>query len=72
MNQCQKIIEHIDKYGSITPQEAMEEYGIMRLGARIWDLKAAGEDIVTESVSAINRYGETVRFAKYKRREGEK
>lgn len=39
MTQTEKVLRHMKRFGSITPLEAMEEYGIMRLGARIWDLK---------------------------------
>ena len=42
MTQTEKVLRHMKRFGSITPLEAMEEYGIMRLGARIWDLKREG------------------------------
>lgn len=65
MTQCQMILEHLEKYGSITPKEALDLYGIMRLGARIWDLKRAGMWISRAMISAPNRNGEMTRFAKY-------
>jgi sigma54-dependent transcription regulator len=36
--------------GPITPREALRELGIMRLGARIYDLKSAGHTISRELV----------------------
>ena len=42
MSQCNRVLQHLQAYGSITPLEAMQEYGIMRLGARIYDLKKKG------------------------------
>lgn len=33
MTQEEKIIDYMERHGSITPLEAMEEFGIMRLGA---------------------------------------
>ena len=42
MTQSQVILEHLKKHGSITQKEAIDNYGIMRLGARIWDLKRKG------------------------------
>ena len=48
-NQKDQILEHIEKYGSITPLEAQRLYGCMRLGARIWDLRKDGYEIVRES-----------------------
>lgn len=42
MTQCERILRHLQDYGSITQAEAVTEYGCYRLGARIWDLKAQG------------------------------
>jgi hypothetical protein len=39
LTQCDKILRHIEDYGSITPMEALGHYGIMRLASRITDLK---------------------------------
>lgn len=65
MTQVEKILRHLEKFGSITPLEAMDEYGIMRLGARIWDLKKAGYSIKSEEVKGKNRFGEPTRYARY-------
>lgn len=51
------ILEHLEKFGSITPMEAQRLYGCMRLGARIWDLKHDGHAIVKEMVEVITRSG---------------
>lgn len=37
MTQTEMILGHLKEHGSITPLEAIRDYGIMRLGARIWD-----------------------------------
>lgn len=42
MNQRQRILRHLQTFGSITALEAMQEYGIMRLAARIADLEKEG------------------------------
>ena len=65
MTQNERIIRHLKDYGSITSLEAINEYGILRLASRICDLKAKGYDIKTESVKAVNRYGESIRYARY-------
>lgn len=65
MTQREKIRRHLNDHGSITPLEAMEEYGIMRLAARIGELQAEGMPIVMEMVKNKNRYGQTVHYAKY-------
>ena len=37
--QCQQIVNHIDRWGSINSIEAIRHYGITRLAARIHDLR---------------------------------
>lgn len=39
MTQNERILRHLKDYGSIDPMTAIQDYGITRLGARIWDLK---------------------------------
>lgn len=46
--------------------EAWSELGIYRLGARVFDLKAQGHEIVRELVAVNNRFGEECRVARYK------
>lgn len=65
MTQCERILRHMQDYGSITQAEAITEYGIYRLGARIWDLKAQGVPIRSETVTGKNRYGEHTSFSRY-------
>ena len=64
--QCEKILRHLKDYGSITSQEAMQEYGIMRLASRINDLRRGGVMIISETATGKNRYGEPTRYAVYK------
>jgi hypothetical protein len=66
MNQCERILRHLEDYGSITSLEAISEYGIMRLASRITDLKKRGHKITSETVSGVNRYGETTYYSKYR------
>lgn len=69
MTQAERIMDYLREHGSINPKQAMEELGIMRLGARIFDLKEQGVPIVTERVTGKNRHGETTSFASYKLEE---
>jgi hypothetical protein len=65
MTQNEKVLRHLEDYGSITSLEAMTEYGIMRLASRISDLKSLGVPIEKEMVSGKNRYGESTFYARY-------
>ena len=67
MTQCERILKYMDDFGSITPLEAMNDLGIMRLAARISDLTRSGFPIRKETVKDKNRYGETVHYARYKK-----
>ena len=66
MNQSEHILWHIQRYGSINPQQALNYYGCMRLGARIYDLKRQGHDIVAQRVTGLNRQGEKTHYAEYR------
>lgn len=65
-NQCERILRHLKDFGSITAQEAMQEYGVARLAARISDLREDGVAIVSETVTGRNRYGEPTHYAVYR------
>lgn len=67
MTQKERIRKYLDDYGSITPLEALRDLGVMRLGARIWEMQKAGEKIIRETECATNRYGQTTRYARYRR-----
>lgn len=65
MTQCERILRHMEDYGSISSLEAVNEYGIMRLASRISDLKRMGVPISKETVKGKNRYGEATSYARY-------
>lgn len=69
LTQNQKILNHLQQYGSISPLEAMAEYGCMRLASRISDLKRQGHPIIAGRGTSENRNGETVHFAVYRLQE---
>lgn len=64
--QLNRIFMHLVEHGTITPLEALSEYGCYRLGARIADLRKQGYDIETEITSGKNRYGDRTNFATYR------
>ena len=65
MTQNQKILRYMKQYGSITPLEALQEFGCMRLAARISDLRSMGVHIKARTAASVNQYGDVVHFAKY-------
>lgn len=64
-SQKQKVIQYILDFGSISTREAFLDLGIARLAARIYDLRKLGFKIASVMETGINRYGETVRYARY-------
>ena len=63
--QCAAILDHLKRHGSITPLEALNRYGCMRLGARIYDLKRSGYEIESRLELHKNENGEYTKFARY-------
>ena len=65
LTQCDRILRHLRDYGYITALEAVQEYGIMRLAARIADLRSRGVRIDSYFTTGKNRYDEKVSYAVY-------
>lgn len=64
-SQRDDIIRHLMTEGSITAWEAIKEYGSTRLSAIVYELRKQGWKIESEMVTAKNRYGNPVTFARY-------
>ena len=62
--QVKRIIRFMQKHGSITTMQAFE-MGITRLASRIFDIRRMGIEVISETVTGKNRWGETVHFARY-------
>lgn len=56
-----EILKHLKKGRSVTPLEALEKWGCMRLSGRIIELRRAGHNIVTEVEEKNGK-----RYARYK------
>ena len=65
VTQCQRVLEYMNRYGAITALEAQENLGVMRLAARISDLRRSGHSIRGEKVLVKNRFGEACRPMRY-------
>lgn len=65
MTQRNQILAHLKAGRPITPLEALREYGTMRLGARIFELKQGGHNINKRMVEVETRDG-MARVAEYR------
>lgn len=65
LTQCEKVLEYIKQFGSITTFDAFNEIGITRLGSRICDLRQKGYQIADRTETRKNRFGEKVHFKRY-------
>lgn len=63
--QCDRVLQYMIHFGSITQLDALSDLGCMRLAARISDLRRRGFAIGRRMKTRKNRYGESVSFAEY-------
>jgi hypothetical protein len=54
MTQSEMILEYLSAGYKLTPLEALSLFGCLRLGARVWDLKKRGYNIVMQLVEMEN------------------
>lgn len=60
MTQEAAVLRHLKEHGNITAYEALLEYGIFRLAARVYNLRLSGHDIATVMIDSQDK-----RFARY-------
>lgn len=63
--QCDRILDYIAEFGSITQFEALRDLGVQRLASRITELKDKGYSVTYKWVTVKNRYGEKSRVKRY-------
>lgn len=68
--QASRIIDYMERHGSITQFQALADCGVMRLASRISDLRKRGFEIESEMVTVTNRFGEPCRVKQYRLKEG--
>ena len=64
--QAERIIDYMERFGSITQVEAMRDLGCMRLASRISDLRKKGFVIDSEVVAVKNRFNEDCYIKRYR------
>lgn len=65
MTQCERVLDYMKRFGSITAAEAVMDLGVYRLSARIADLKHDGHHIKDAMESGRNRFGEKTSYKRY-------
>lgn len=66
LTKTDRVLMHLEEFGSITSWEAIKEYGATRLSAIIWTLKhKRGYVFEDEIINFTDRYGYPGHFKKY-------
>ncbi len=65
MTQCERIVEYMKMFGSISPLEAFRDLGITKLATRISEMRKTGMEFEQEYMKSKNRFGEDVYFMRY-------
>lgn len=65
MTNKQKILEHLQKYGSITQLEAINLYWNWRLSASIYSLKKEGYNIISKTIQVKRADGTNAYVSQY-------
>lgn len=63
--QAERVLAYIERFGSITQYEALQDLGVMRLASRISELKKNGYPIQSEVVAVKNRFEENCYIKRY-------
>ena len=66
VTQNAQVLEYMEQHGSIDQVRAFEDLNILRLGARIYDLKQSGVAITGETQSRVDKNGKTKRWKVYR------
>lgn len=61
----EKIINYIEKYGSVTSWEAYQDLGITQLATRVKELKEKGYEFKIKWECKKNKEGRCVSFKRY-------
>lgn len=71
MTQEERIMEYMQENGGITALDAQKKLGVMRLAARISDIRKHGTTVYGQTVTVKNRYGEKTHVTRYSLEEVE-
>lgn len=68
----ERVLDHLEKYKTITSWEAYSKLGCTRISEYIRQLRCDGYLIESVPTKSINRYGEISNFATYTFKENRK
>lgn len=60
-----RVLKHLEIFGSITSMDAIRLFGLTRLSAIVYNLRKKGYIIESKDEKSKNRWGDTVYFARY-------
>lgn len=60
-----RILDYMERFGSITTYEAFLDLGETKLTTRISDMRKRGMEIAQREETSVNRFGQTVRYMRY-------
>ena len=66
MTHYQRIYDYMSKFGSISPMEAYDHLGETKLSTRIGEMKRRGIEIEGREEVGKNRFGQEVRYMRYR------
>jgi hypothetical protein len=61
----ERVLEYVERFGSISSLEAFRDLGNTRLSATIFSLKKDGYKITTKNETALNRFGDKTTYCRY-------
>lgn len=70
--QTARILDYLERFGSITQLEAIRDLGIMRLASRMSELKKQGVPFDTKTETVKNRFGENTYITRYSLKKAER
>ena len=65
MTQKEMVLSYMRQFGSITPAEAFNDLGVMRLASRICDIRKDGVRICAKNETKKNRFGKSTTYKRY-------
>jgi len=65
-SQADRLLTYLSNHKTIEPMEAWKKLGIYRLAASVYDLRKLGYEISTELVVTTNKWGEELKYARYR------